>query len=91
MVEGFMVYSSARLTENEKIRLVRSTKASHKSKVVGIESNRNGTFARLNQSFATWIVNLIDLKLCEFDGNLLFPPPSARAGKFFFFLLFFTL
>lgn len=94
MSEGFMVYSGAKLAENEQIKLVRSRPISTSTSgakvfksntnkpdyVVRVESQKNGHFARLNESFGQWIVPLIDHKLCEFEGNLVFPPENPRSG-----------
>ncbi|KAG0140819.1 hypothetical protein CROQUDRAFT_83943 [Cronartium quercuum f. sp. fusiforme G11] len=95
MCEGYMVYSATRLSENDRIWLTRpivraqSTSASlpkaFKTKkgadhAVQVESKANGTFGRLNESFAKWVVCLIDLGICEFEGNLVCPPPQARVG-----------
>jgi hypothetical protein len=44
------------------------------------ESKKNGTFARLNESYAKWIVKLIDQRLVTFEGKLLFPPAKSTIG-----------
>ncbi|KAH9817098.1 SNF2 family N-terminal domain-containing protein [Melampsora americana] len=99
MSEGFMVYSGAKLEENEQIKLVRSRPSSNSKSevnsnrtkvfktnqtkpdyVVRVESQKNGHFARLNERFGQWIVPLIDLNLCQFEGNLVFPPENPRSG-----------
>ncbi|EGF97934.1 uncharacterized protein MELLADRAFT_84153 [Melampsora larici-populina 98AG31] len=57
------------------------TKSNKPDHVVRVESQKNGHFARLNESFGQWIVPLIDLNLCEFEGNLVFPPENPRSGN----------
>ncbi|KAH9472101.1 hypothetical protein Pst134EA_002727 [Puccinia striiformis f. sp. tritici] len=48
--------------------------------VVRLESKKNGAFARLNETFAKWIVKLIDQRLVAFEGKLMFPPTKSAIG-----------
>lgn len=45
-----------------------------------LESKKNGTFARLSDKWAKWIVKLLDHKLCRLDGKVIFPPAKLRTG-----------
>ncbi|PLW17625.1 hypothetical protein PCANC_15420 [Puccinia coronata f. sp. avenae] len=92
MCEGYMIYSSAKLREGEEIWLSRSSanevkktpksvSAKKEDHVVRFESKKNGTFARLNESYAKWIVKLIDQRLVTFEGKLLFPPAKSTIGS----------
>ncbi|KAH9464311.1 hypothetical protein Pst134EB_003839 [Puccinia striiformis f. sp. tritici] len=92
MCEGYLIYSSAKLREGESVWLSRSstneTKKNHQKSistkredhVVRLESKKNGAFARLNETFAKWIVKLIDQRLVAFEGKLMFPPTKSAIG-----------
>ncbi|POW01689.1 hypothetical protein PSHT_12419, partial [Puccinia striiformis] len=92
MCEGYLIYSSAKLREGEPVWLSRSstneTKKNHQKSVstkkedhvVRLESKKNGAFARLNETFAKWIVKLIDQRLVAFEGKLMFPPTKSAIG-----------
>ena len=45
-----------------------------------LESQKNGAFAQLNESYAKWIVKLIDQQLITFEGKLMFPPSKPTVG-----------
>ncbi|MBW0503487.1 hypothetical protein O181_043202 [Austropuccinia psidii MF-1] len=90
MCEGYMTYSSAKLSEGEFVWLSRDInpkKGRKEDRVIRLESKKNGAFARLNQKFAKWVVRLLDQKLFHFDGTLMFPPSMPRVGDSVHFYL----
>lgn len=45
-----------------------------------LESKKYGTFARLSDKWAKWVVKLMDHGLCRLEGKLIFPPAKVRTG-----------